>query len=91
MTVEELEVVSQAMFPKSRLSVEIFRDQVWVANCIFEGGQIADCYAVQLGVNGLESDEILVAISKAIQAGQSVVSWRGQRFTWKFKSPLGGP
>jgi len=90
MTVEEIALVSQAMFPNSRLSIEIFRDQVWVGNCVFEGGQVADCYSVQLGVNGPESDEILAAISQAIQAGQSAVGWRGQRFTWKFHSHLGG-
>lgn len=90
MTVEELQLVSQAMFRTSRLSVEIFRDQIWVANCVFEGGQIADLYAVQLGVSGPESDEILIAISQAIQAGESDVKWRGQRFTWKFMSPPSG-
>ncbi len=90
MTVEELQTVTQAMFPNSRLSAEIFRDEAWVASCIFEGGQIVECYAVQLGDSGIESDEILAAISRAIHGGETHVSWRGQRFTWRFKTPLPG-
>ena len=90
MTVEQLQIVSQAMFPVSRLSIDIYRDQAWVGNCVFEAGQIVDCYAAQLGVSGPETDEILAAISKAIQAGHSAVNWHGQQFTWKFKSPLSG-
>ncbi len=43
-----------------------------------------------MGLSGPESDEILAAISQAILSGQSLVNWRGQRFTWKFKSPIGG-
>ncbi len=90
MTVDELQIVSQSMFPVSRTSLEIFRDLVWVANCIYEAGQIAECYSVQLGDSGADSDEILAAISRAIQAGEKKVLWRGQIFTWKFKSPIGG-
>lgn len=87
MTVDELHTVSRTMFRNARLTVDLFRDQVWVGNCVLEGNEIIDCYAIQLGVSGPESDEILAAIMQAIQAGQTSLNWRGQEFSWKLAAP----
>ncbi len=73
-----------------RYNFDLFRESSWVASCVVENASVCKCYAVQLGLSGPETDEILSAIVAAIANGQSHLDWREQRFEWKFSRPSAG-
>ena len=69
-----------------RVPIDIFRNSMWAGSGYLRDGRIVDCYATQLGRDGIDTEAIYEAIEQAIACGDSILEWPADSkltFTWR--------